>query len=303
MAENSGIEWTDATWTPIRAINKATGKVGWHCEHASDGCRFCYSEVQINKRFGTGLPFKPGHRKDVDIYLDEKMLTAPLKWRGSKMVFVCSMTDLFADFVKTEWIDRMFAVMRASPQHTYQVLTKRAKRMAEYASALPTPLPNVWMGVSVEHQDAANERIPHLLATPAAVRFVSAEPLLEAINFTRIKQGNDWVNALSPVIGLRTDNGKDHIQFARHPSACIGWAIVGGESGSGARPFPVSAGRDIIKQCKDAGVPVFMKQMGAKPVFGTIPAKFKSSKGGEMSEWPLDMQVREMPKPAVLEAA
>lgn len=139
MAENSGIEWTGSTWTPIRARNKATGKVGWHCEHASDGCRFCYSEMQINRRFGTGLPFKPGHRKDIDLFLDEKMLTTPLRWKRGRMIFVCSMTDLFADFVPDEWIDQLFAVMALTPQHTYQVLTKRAFRMNLYVNDTKTP--------------------------------------------------------------------------------------------------------------------------------------------------------------------
>ena len=104
MGSTSKIEWTDSTWTPIRARNKATGKVGWHCEHSTTGCEFCYSE-SINLRLGTGLPFKPGHRKDVELFLDEAMLMAPLKWRKPRMVFVCSMTDLFADFVYRELID------------------------------------------------------------------------------------------------------------------------------------------------------------------------------------------------------
>src|SRR5258708_16196189 len=127
MADRSAIEWTDATWTPIRA---RTDNVGWHCEHVSEGCRNCYAEG-INRRLGTGLSFKPALKPA--LFLDEKMLLAPLKWKKPRTIFVCSMTDLFADFVRDEWIDRMFAVMALCPQHRFQVLTKRAQRMREYA--------------------------------------------------------------------------------------------------------------------------------------------------------------------------
>src|SRR6266852_4678221 len=218
MSDKTAIEWTDATWNPIRARNLKTGKVGWYCEHATTGCEFCYAEG-FNLRLGTGLPFKPGHRKDIEIFLDEKMLLSPLRWKKPRMIFVCSMTDLFADFVRDEWIDRMFAVMALCPQHRFQVLTKRAKRMrdwvtkersrtapvecvaglyVEYPSVAARwpfdvdralgigmrgwPLPNVWLGVSAEDQERADERIPELLATPAAVRFVSLEPLLGRID-------------------------------------------------------------------------------------------------------------------------
>src|ERR1043166_3823667 len=132
MAANSKIEWTDASWTPIRARNLKTGKIGWHCEHVTSGCEFCYAE-NMNKRLGTGLSFKPGHRKDIQIFLDETMLLAPLRWKKPRMIFVCSMTDAFADFVKDEWLDKMFAVMALCPQHTFQVLTKRPERMREWS--------------------------------------------------------------------------------------------------------------------------------------------------------------------------
>lgn len=137
MSEHSTIEWTDSTWSPIRARlkekigRKAKGSLGWHCEHASEGCRNCYAEG-FNRRLGTGLDFKPGHRDDVEIFLDEEMLLAPLRWKKPKIIFVCSMTDAFASFVRDEWLDRMFAVMALCPQHTFQVLTKRAERMREY---------------------------------------------------------------------------------------------------------------------------------------------------------------------------
>ena len=125
MADKSKIEWTDATWNPIRARNKATGKVGWHCEHATTGCQFCYAE-NFNQRLGTGLPFKPGHRDDIKLFLDEQILKQPLRWKRPRKIFVGSMTDVFADFIPDAWLDRMFAVMALSPEHTFQVLTKRA---------------------------------------------------------------------------------------------------------------------------------------------------------------------------------
>jgi protein gp37 len=133
MGDKTKIEWTDASWTPIRAAT-IDGKVGWHCEHASEGCRFCYAE-SINLRLGTGLPFKPGHAKDLKIYLDERMLTQPLRWKGPRKIFVCSMTDLFASFVPDAFIDRMFAAMALAPHHTFQILTKRPDRMLRYMSS------------------------------------------------------------------------------------------------------------------------------------------------------------------------
>src|SRR6266852_4992529 len=196
MSDKTAIEWTDSTWNPIRARNLKTRKLGWHCEHATTGCEFCYAEG-FNKRLGTGLAFKPGHRKDVEIFLDEKMLLQPLRWRAPRMIFCCSMTDLFADFVSDEQIDKMFAVMALCPQHNFQVLTKRARRMREYfgshdigarwaitaesvndaviprESSYPifdpitargwtnNGLPNVWLGISAERQQEWDERKEH----------------------------------------------------------------------------------------------------------------------------------------------
>jgi protein gp37 len=284
MADHSKIEWTDAT--PIRARNLVTGKIGWHCEHASEGCRFCYAE-SINRRLGTGLDFKPGHRKDIQIFLDEKMLLAPLRWKKPRTIFVCSMTDLFADFVKDEWIDRVFAVMALCPQHRFQVLTKRARWMREYFARKDTAarwvfqacqinkirscydvvspeiaakwsrdgLPNVWLGISAEDQARADERIPELLQTPAAVRFVSLEPLLGSIDLTKLGDVTMRLNAFtgeaSHLLGMKakTLDGLD-------------WIIVGGESGKGARPMHVHWAREIRDQCQAAGIPFFFKQWG-----------------------------------------
>jgi protein gp37 len=273
VSDRSAIEWTDATWNPIRARRVAVrdGKIGrgppgWHCEHVSPGCEHCYAEG-INKRLGTGLPFKPGHRKDIEIFLDEVgMLLRPLRWKKSRMIFVCSMTDLFADFVKDEWIHKIFALMALCPQHTFQVLTKRPKRMRDYflkrrfrdvhpledrADAINDamnylrprrelrdnseegpPFRNVWLGISAEDQTRFDERWYHLRETPAAVKFVSFEPLLGDIVFRPAhRPGPDW-------------------------------AIVGGESGPHARPMHPDWARSLRDQCREADVPFFYKQTG-----------------------------------------
>jgi protein gp37 len=283
MADRSAIEWTDATWNPIRARNRATGKIGWHCEHATTGCEFCYAEG-FNKRLGTGLPFKPGHRDDIEIFLDEEMLTLPLRWKKPRMIFVCSMTDLFADFVPDEWIDKMFAVMALTPQHTYQVLTKRAARMRDYFCSDPRwrnrqivvarngvagvrvdfgpmpsilPLPNVWLGVSTERQQEADERIPLLLQTPAAVRFSSAEPLLGPIDLTQsIYHGEA---GLSMRGFLRNRNEPDDFHYH---AAKLDQVIAGGESGPKARPVHPDWIRSLRDQCQAAGASFFFKQWG-----------------------------------------
>jgi protein gp37 len=366
MADKSAIEWTDATWTPIRARNKATGKVGWHCEHVSEGCRVCYAGG-INKRLGTGLDFKPGHRADIEVFLDEKMLLAPLSWKRPRMIFVCSMTDLFAEFVTDEMLDKMFAVAALCPQHTFQVLTKRMVRARKYMLAWPLgmarfhhwaieaqkidptlpsgmpdgwvwklqarlPLPNVWLGISCEDQPNADARIPDLLSTPAAVRFVSAEPLLGPIDFTQIDDGEahrevpreEWgiVDDEDSPPGLWWDTltGERTIMHGgatgewSRTDASLDWVIVGGESGLGARDCRVEWGDSIQEQCAAAGVACFRKQLGSRPIVSDLTGwrapstllpdssgyllKLKSSKGGDAEEWPKHMHIREFPRAA-----
>jgi protein gp37 len=295
MADRTGIEWTGSTWTPIRARNRATGKLGWHCVHVSPGCKHCYAE-SLNKPRGTGLPFKPGHEADVEIILDETMLLAPLRWRKPRKIFVCSMTDLFADFVSTEMIDRVFAVMALAPQHTFQVLTKRAARMRAYLTttgkegvenrvrycaefttpdgfAFPAwpprwPLPNVWLGVSAEDQPRADERVPQLVATPAAVRFVSAEPRLGAIDWTRIPLDyGRWLNALTGEVWTPGHAGENSFT-TRGPG--LNQIITGGESGPHARPMHTAWPRQDRDQCAAAGTAFFLKQWGEWGPAGTF---------------------------------
>jgi protein gp37 len=254
----------------------------------------------------------------------DNIFLAPLRWKKPARVFVNSMADLFHEDVPDEIIDRAFAVMALCPHLTFMVLTKRSKRMREYMSApdvaariwkaageiandnerlylwalakagaywggaTPLPLPNVWLGVSVEDQPRADERIPDLLATPAAVRFLSCEPLLDLVRIPDvINRGTDgiWLDPLRPK-GLG-----------------INLVIIGGESGPRSRPFALEWARSLVAQCKATGVAAFVKQLGAKPYETPLrsdpnyhrPLKLKDKKGGDMAEWPEDLRVRELP--------
>ncbi|MBN9568745.1 MAG: phage Gp37/Gp68 family protein [Alphaproteobacteria bacterium] len=307
----TAIEWTDYSWNPIRAARlqreddrvSTIGKLGWHCEHVSEGCRNCYAEV-INRRLGTGFAFKPSYRlrraPDVSVFLDKKMLLAPLRWKSPRRIFVCSMTDIGAPFVTDGMLDRIFAVMALCPQHTFMMLTKRPERLRAYIDnafdrvvlemmfsrelyKLPTvketcekyglpftqpqdgsdwwPLRNVWLGMSCEDQSAANQRIPHLLATPASIRFLSCEPLLGPINLTQVTlkseikiSGHEFThfNALTAI-------GKYGCGSA---GQLLNWVIVGGESGPNARPMHPCWARTLRDQCAAAEVPFFFKQWG-----------------------------------------
>ena len=274
MSDNTKIEWATlgldrgASWNPIRARNAKNGVTGHFCEKVSAGCDNCYAE-SLNKRLGTGLAYKPGHRHSgaVEIYLDEMALLQPLHWRKPRGVFVCSMTDLFGDWVSDESIDRVLAVIALCPQHRFAVLTKRSKRMKAYFSRFKAsprddgfitlggvrsndspngapmfspsrwPLPNLWLLVSAEDQQRADERIPDLLATTAAVRGVSVEPMLSAVDICRY---------LGPP----------------RPAAGLSMIITGGESGPGARLMHPAWARDLRDQCAADGVAYFHKQNG-----------------------------------------
>lgn len=312
----SDIEWTDETWNPV------TG-----CTKVSPGCAHCYAETFAERFRGVpGHPFEQGF----DLKLWPERLTKPFSWKKPRKVFVNSMSDLFHEDVPFEFIDRVFAVMALTP-HTYQVLTKRPERMREWANderrttkvaeridrlanetqcvdwipPLEWPLPNVWLGTSVENQHWADIRIPELLATPAAVRFLSCEPLLGPLDLrpwlTRVPTSGD---------GWRLTGGTA-LAIA---DIVLDWVIVGGESGPKARAFDLAWARSIVSQCRAAGVAVFVKQLGAKPFsnqfeqiahpenegFGvTGRLKLDSRKGGDWGEWPEDLRVREWPLEAV----
>ena len=245
------IEWADEVWNPV------TG-----CTKVSQGCKHCYAEV-IAKRFW-------GERKFSDVIYHPERMAQPIGWKKPRRVFVNSMSDLFHESVSVEIIANVWAVMAMANQHRYMILTKRAKRMWEvlnsmefgigYSSCLriltdhtlaPDPiLDNIWLGVSAETQEEADKRIPLLLRTPAAVRFVSVEPMLGPINLLPylVPVGYNW-------------------DYERRGPARINWVIMGGESGLGARPMHPDWARSVRDQCQDAGVPFFFKQWGEwKPI-------------------------------------
>jgi len=219
----SRIEWTEVTWNPT------TG-----CDRVSTGCDHCYALTLAKRLKGMG---SAKYQNDGDsrtsgpgfgVTTHEHTLTAPLRWREPRIVFVNSMSDLFHARVPAEFVARVFAVMAATPQHTYQVLTKRATRLRRLAADLPWP-GNVWMGVSVENADVT-ARVDELRQVPAAVRFLSCEPLL------------------GPLDGIDLDE--------------IGWVIAGGESGPGARLMDPAWPAGLRDACQAAGVPYFFKQWG-----------------------------------------
>ena len=214
MAANSAIEWTSSTWNPV------TG-----CSPVSAGCAHCYAERMARRLQAMG---QPNYARGFAVARHERMLELPLQWKRPQMVFVNSMSDLFHDEVSDEFIKHVFGVMKHARQHTFQVLTKRSRRLRELAPQLDWPK-NVWMGVTVERADYAF-RIAHLRRTGAALKFLSLEPLL------------------GPLPDLDLD-GMD-------------WVIVGGESGPGARPMRPEWVRELREQCLAAGVSFFFKQWG-----------------------------------------
>lgn len=285
MADGTHIEWTEATWNPI------TG-----CSVISPGCTNCYAMklagtrlAQHESRAGLTVASKAGPVWNGQVKLNEQWLDQPLRWKRPRMIFVCAHGDLFHESVPDEWIDRVVAVMALCPHHTFQVLTKRSARMREYLSAVsatperrtriyalgarmlpdgsdklrqappPFPLPNVWLGVSVEDQARANERVADLLQTPAAVRWISAEPLLgpvdlRYIEFPNARGGEECWDALDL---------HDLPEDADTCKALLDWVVVGGESGAGSRPMHPDWARSLRDQCATAGVPFFFKQWGA----------------------------------------
>lgn len=222
MAGTSNIEWTEMTWNPV------TG-----CVKVSQGCKHCYAERMAKRLKSMGSEryvnaFKPTLHSD--------LIDLPIRWKKPRTVFVNSMSDLFQEAVPQSFIKRVFDTMVNCPQHTFQVLTKRADRLEALATALPWP-ENVWMGVSVEDARALN-RVRLLKKTPAQVKFLSCEPLIGPLG--------------------------------RLPLDSIDWVIVGGESGPGARPMKAEWVRAIHTQCKRANVPFFFKQWGGvrKELYG-----------------------------------
>lgn len=312
MGDKTGISWTDATWNPVPG-----------CSRVSEGCRHCYAEVQAARivRMARGKPSRYDGLVRVTaggearwtgkVVLDPQALALPLSWRKPRRIFVNSMGDLFHESLTNEQIAAVFGVMAACPRHTFQCLTKRARRMREWFEWVeaqcaghplfatdnewdvvisnatrefggdddeprawsrylqendqreddcfePWPLPNVWLGVSVENQAAADERIPELLRTPAAVRFLSCEPLIGPVHIG--DRDNSWLSCR----GCEEWDEQSHCCESYYVNGShfrgIDWVIAGCESGPGARPCSVEWLRSLRDQCEAAGVPFFLKQ-------------------------------------------
>jgi protein gp37 len=261
VSDRTGIQWTDATWNPLRG-----------CTRVSEGCRHCYAELQAIRQVNGGYrglvkSTARGPRWTGEVRLVEHLLDAPLRWKRPRRIFVNSMSDLFHEAVPDEWVDRIFDVMLRT-EHTYQILTKRPHRMRDYvrrflsSALLPSVLEQVWLGTSVENR-AALSRLDRLRETPAPVRFVSFEPLLEDLGDVDLRG--------------------------------VTWAVIGGESGPAARPCAVSWLRSLLAQCQAAGAAVFVKQLGAHPTNDRAAMVLRDRKGGDVTEWPEDLRVREMP--------
>ena len=248
MSDKSAIEWTDATWNPT------TG-----CTKVSPACAHCYIERTPPFRIA-GRKFERGN---IPIKLHMDRLDTPKHWTKPRRIFVNSLSDMFHQDVPFHFISFVWRTMQDTPQHIYQILTKRAERMRAVVPQLIQTfgvLPNVWLGVSVENQHFADERIPLLLQMPAAVRFISAEPLLGEIDLGCIEwqrtDGSDYFDALK-----RKRNPFDDVGLN---GAALDWVIVGGESGPHTRPTNPEWVRAIQRQCETAGVPFFFKQWGGR---------------------------------------
>jgi protein gp37 len=333
----TNIEWTEHVWNPVRGCSRVSaGCVNCYAEAVA--ARFSDPGMAYE---GLARRTPSGPRWTGEIRLIEKHLADPLKWKAPRRIFVNSMSDLFHEKLELEILDRIFAVMALCREHTFQILTKRPQRMFEYVSKLQErcvpislaivrnpwydsphfspcavatiedriaegSLSNVWLGVSCEDQKTADERIPLLLNAPAAVRWISAEPLL------------------GPIALHETDQPEVNVDWLRGFDGCeptiprLDWVVIGGESGPHARPMCLSWARSLVEQCKAASVPVFVKQMGRKirhdageqwprvtGSFQECSTFFKhlvDSKGGDPSEWPEDLRIREYPAPAAVPA-
>lgn len=296
------IAWTDETWNPSLGCSRISEGCR-NCYAERTAHRWASSpNPQVAAAYAglthvvNGRPAWTGVFRE----LPERLLQ-PLRWKRPRRIFVNSMSDLFGEGISDEYLDQVFAAMLLAPQHQFQILTKRPERMLAYFTRptgagrwlavvraldalvlkMPSldyreplvrwPLPNVWIGVSVEDQRAADERIPLLLQTPAAVRFLSCEPLLGPLDLP-------W---------LRVD-----YDLSRGKGGNLHWVIVGGESGPGARPCRVEWVRAVIHQCRAARVACFCKQIGSAWAHANGCSDYK---GGCMAEWPEALRVREFP--------
>jgi protein gp37 len=333
VAHGTNIEWTHIPGYKGETWNPVTG-----CDRISPGCGRCYARTMAKRLKAMGQPHyqRDGDGAGFGVSMHEDALDKPLRWKKPRAVFVNSMSDLFHDEVPFDFIDSVFGVMWRAPQHVFLILTKRPKRAREYfdrvvyltdpkgdtggVARLPDvwPLPNIWMGVSIENS-RFTWRADVLREIPAAVRFISAEPLLDSLYPNLC--GADLVDG--PCILDPNHAGK--CGSARSPAGTrrpldlngIDWVIIGGESGPKSRPFHLEHAREIVRECNwhpfdfdgerwlhyPDRPAVFVKQFGAKPVdfIGGIAGTqcdldLHDRKGGDIGEWPAELQIREYPE-------
>ncbi len=272
------IQWTDVTWSPV------TG-----CTKISAGCTNCYAERMARRLAGRyGYPESPNH---FDVTLHPDRLEQPLRWKKPRRVFVCSMSDLFHEDINDHFRDHVFEAMDCAPQHIYQVLTKRPEQMRKWIlgyegdqhNRFDTLFPGVQLGVTAENQEQANKRISELLRTPAAVRFVSVEPMLGPVNL-RPWLWCGWCDGMGQIDGVGYTDCPHCDGTGNNREPKPNWIICGCETGPGRRPMELEWAIDLVRQCKAAGIPVFVKQ---------IEANGKISK--KPDEWPEELRVREYP--------
>lgn len=299
MGKNTEISWTDHTFNSW-----------WGCQRVSAGCEACYAET-FSKRLGLKVWGPTTGRR----FFGDKHWREPVTWNEAaardgvtRRVFCASMADVFEDRRDLDaQRTRLWELIERTPALTWQLLTKRPENLPGMLPPawLANPRPNVWLGTTVEDQQRADERVPLLRAVPAVVRFLSAEPLLGSINFQQPWQRHMVEMGRGDVADDRSTN----LQLLTMPTPA--WVIVGGESGTGARPCHVGWIRDIVQQCREAGVRTFIKQLGAmsvlgvpRPVYGTSGVightnerlALTHPKGGDPKEWPSDLRVQEFPR-------
>lgn len=294
MGETTEIGWTNHTWNPWEG-----------CTKVSSGCKNCYAETR-NERFHAGKHWGTGAPR---LMRSPAYWREPLKWAKAaraagerRRVFCASLADVFED--RLDVIDaraRLFGLIEQTPELDWLLLTKRPENMVRlaptsWAEGWPS---HVWAGTTAENNEMLRQRVPHLLRVPARVRFLSCEPLLEEVDVFPYLGGlyrcagcdtMQWPVSDEP--SGRCGEDEDFEPACRFVEVGVDWVIVGGESGSKARPFDVAWARSIVAQCADAGVPCFVKQLGARQV-GAPPMRHPA--GADPSEWPEDLRVQEWP--------
>lgn len=280
MGKTSEIEWTDATWNP------------WYgCRKISAGCKLCYAERDMQRY---GRDFSKVTRAAPATF------NAPLKWKAPLRIFTCSWSDFFIEEADP-WRAEAWEIIRQTPQHTYMILTKRIDRLSP--QCFPIIDLNVWLGVSAENQTQADKRIPLLSQIRATGRFVSYEPGLAVINFQLVCQSCGHRHKGTCHQTLEDSHGEfSCLCPASFNERRIDLVIIGGESArprSRARPFHLEWAFDALAQCRAAGVACFIKQLGSNPYYHGQPLRLRDWKGGDMSEWPEGLRVRELPNAKV----